>query len=331
LLAQPSNSSADLILPHLDPHQNPALQGTISDALQLIGRGNFGNEPSQIEQLVGRIMAMPINNKIKRRALESIQDLREGNPMRRPGELGVVLSRVGITHADLISTIEESVAFDERRDRLREEFEPILETTVRNRAIAAQQASQLLADASGFSQFGTPQTPFQQATLDRITRGIDDQEEQFLMQANFGGFQPGAGIEGFGRQRTDAPFTALEQSLAASMGLTAGLGGGLELAQQSAGQSANLGLGAAGVSAQQAAAANALRANANAQGASGLAQGIAGGAGSFGTGIANAAIFNALGSGANTNTVFNPNTSSNPYYSQSTGITVPQGYQFNPR
>jgi len=330
-LSQPGQSQGEQVAVHLDPNLNPALQGTISDALQLIGRGNFGNEPSPIEQIVGRIMAMPIDNKLKRRALASIMDIREGRDPQRPAELTGVLGRLGITNADLTSTIEQSIAFDERQDRLREEFQPILETTVRNRAQAAQQASQLLADASGFSQFGTPQTPFQQATLDRITRGIDDQEEQFLLQANLGGFQPGAGIERFQRARTDAPFTALEQAIAASMGLTAGLGGGLQLAQHSAGQSANLALGAAGVSAGQAQAANALRSQENIAGASGLAQGIAGAAGSLGTGIANAGIYNAFGPGTNTNTGFNPNTSSNPYYSQSTGITVPQDYQFNPR
>jgi len=312
---KPSGSQGDLTAAHLDPYLNPALQGSISDAMQLIGRGNFGNEPSQIEQLIGRIMAMPIDNKLKRRALASIQDIREGRDPQRPRELTGVLGRVGLTNADLISTIEQSVAFDERQDRLREEFEPILETTVRNRAQAAQQASQLLADASGFSQFGTPQTPFQQAALDRITRGIDDQEEQFLLQANFGGFQPGAGLEDLQRARIDAPFTALEQSLAASMGLTAGLGGGLELAQQSAGQSANLGLGAAGVSAGQAQAANALRSRADLAAANARAQGIAGGFGSLGTGIANAGlIYQANRQGANytprpftsTNAALNP-------------------------
>jgi len=336
-LSKPSNSSANTIFPQFDPFLNSALAGSVTDALSLIGRGNIGSEPTPIEQLIGRINSLGINEKLKRRALDAIGRIRDAgafgiedaafarnpreeqhsfgdiqriNSLTRQGltlqdaeervlgtkktsrvpfstELRGVLNRLGLTESDFSDLLQEDSDFRQRQETLRGELSGFNETTIRNRARAAAEASQLLGDAAGFASTGQPQSQLQTDLLNRINRGINDQEERFLLQSNFGGFQPGGGLENFARAREDAPLTALEQSLAAAAGLTSGLGGGLEFAQQSAAQSGNLAQGAANIAAQQANAANQIRARNDLAGAENFASGIAAGASSLGSAISN--------------------------------------------
>ncbi len=319
-----STASGDQIFPFVDPSQNLALQASEFDALNLIGFGDIGNVPGPLDQFLARVNAMPMTNRARRRALKVISKIREAgvtslndpvfrrttDGFRPSGALGPeaeqgkfvtddvrsakrlrnVLAQMGVTEAEFSDILKSDIEFKENEKRLSEELGTRNETTIRNRATTAATASQLLADSAGFASTGLPQSDLQSDFLNRINRGIDDQEDQLLLRAQFGGFQPGAGLEGLNRQRTDATLTALEQSLAASAGLTAGLGGGLDFAQRAASLSTGAGLGAAGLSASQAIAANSIRAQGDAASGAALGNGIASGAAAFGTGISNAAF-----------------------------------------
>jgi hypothetical protein len=196
-----------------------------------------------------------------------------------------------MVESDLARIDEEETKFAKQRESL-SDLSGLQTDTIRSRADSAAAAANLLGQASEFATSGQTQSPFQQSLLDRVNRGINDREEQFLLQSNFGGFTPGAGIEGFSRERADANITALEQALAASLGITNTLGGGLKAGFNASDQSVNAGTNAASISAQQAMAANTLRNATSLDNAQSLGQGIASGASAFGKGIANTgAIF----------------------------------------
>jgi hypothetical protein len=313
----------DLRMANFDPVLNPALQGATTDALSMIGRGDIFSEPSPMDQLVGRIQGLPKTNKFKTQALTAIQEITSAggfddplgtkgpggsgqtNLIRGSAALNGLLAQLGITENEFRDTLERDKEFKAKQKRLSTELSGLNENSIRNRATTANTANQLLADAAGFATTGQPQTGLQSDLLNRVNRGIDDQEEQFLLKAGFGGFQPGAGLEGFGNQRTDAPLTAIEQALAAAAGLTSGLGGGLEFAQKAADQQINAGLGAASIASQQANAANQLRQQADLSNAEALANGVSGAASSFGGGLGTS-IGGGLFGGGGTTTTSNP-------------------------
>ncbi len=322
-LGEPSSASSGLIIPNFNPQLNPLFTGSQTDAGNLIGvRGQPG--PTQYQQLVNQIMGLPIEEKLKRRALLGLGRLREesragatgiptvdlssrfgglakqllgdrgltARPEFHAPEVRGVLNRIGLSEDELFTLFRTSDERQAQDEAFFNEQNQTNQITQRNRAETAQIASQLLGDAGRFASTGTAQSPFQTNILNRLNRGIDEQEEQFLLRSQFGGFQPGAGLENFGRQRSDVNATALEQALAAAGGLTAGLGGGLEFAQQGAAQATGTGLGAAGIAASQAQAANQIRGQANLAAANARAQGVSGGIGGLGNSITNFSFAN---------------------------------------
>ncbi len=300
LLTGGTGGSGDIVTPIFTPGADPLIAGTAFSAADLLGVGDVSTLPGPIEQLIGEIKATGIDAKNKRRGLETIRFIREsgirdkealekaGVPFGKP--FNAVLSGTGRTIDDFFDILDRDEEFIKSRDVLAEQSKGLNESTILNRMRTAQTASDLLGAAAGFADTGQPQTPLQEQLLSRINRGITDQESQLLLRSNFGGFQPGAGLDLIQRAREDAPLTAIEQALAVAAGLTEGLGGGLELAQTSANTQVNAGLGAAQIASNQAIAANNIRAQSELADKTNLAEGITGLFGSVGTGLSTAAL-----------------------------------------
>ena len=296
LAPDPSDSIFGINDPKLDlPNQAASF-----DALTGIGFGDVSTVPSPIQQLVGRIQGLTLDEKTKRRALTSLRELMSGQPETRPGRLDDALGRLGITRPELDTILDRSALFTERQNEIFGQLGPIQDRTVLDRARAAGSAAELLGQAGDFATSDDPQNPFQQHLFDRVNRQIDEQENQFLLRSQFGGFQPGIGLRAFQDQRMDASLTALEQALGASAGLSSALGIAQGGAQASAGQATNANLGTAQIAANQAVAAN----NLLTQNAPGIGQAVSDAGNSFGSAISNAALLGANAPSAGRTQVF---------------------------
>ena len=313
-LGQADSSTGSQQFTSFNPWSVPTFAGSQNDAANLIGYGDINNIATPMDQLINQVMGLDISNKSKRRALKAITELREANAtsledpaflqkkdiwedrpadrftVRHSKELRGVMNRLGMTEADLFQQFDRDAKFKTEQALIAKQQDGLQRDTIENRFKTATTANQLLADAAGYASTGQTQNDAQAGFLGRINRGIDDQEEQYMLNANFGRFNPGPGSDYFNRQRTDAPQTAFEQALAQAAGLTAGLGGGLEFAQKSADSATGAFNASSSIAAQQAAAANNLRTQANINNADNRATGISTGGAALGTGIANAGL-----------------------------------------
>ena len=325
-LGQADSSTGSQQSTSFNPWSVPTFAGSQNDAANLIGYGDINNIATPLDQLIGQINGLDISNKDKRRALDAITQIRELEAttfdkrkakrlstgsyepltaeeleqfekvrsnlktISHTKELRGVLSRLGMTEDDFFAELERDTKFKVEQSSFAEQQSGFQADTIKNRFNTATTANQLLADAAGYASTGQTQNDAQAGLLGRINRGIDDQEEQYMLNANFGGFNPGSGADYFNRQRTDAPQTAFEQALAQAAGLTAGLGGGLEFAQKAADSATGAFNSSSSIAAQQAAAANGLRTQANLNNADNRATGISTGGAALGTGIANAGL-----------------------------------------
>lgn len=273
---------SEMIMTTFNSANDLGLQSSQFDALNQIGFGDIANVPNPLQQLLNRVEALPIDNKAKRRAINGIVRTFSGDADRvRQKETNAVLRRLGITPAELPALMERNAAFQTRQRELQERMAPLQDQTILNRAQAAQSASQLLGDAGRFAS-GGPASDFQTRIMDSLNRGINDQEEALMLRAQFGGFNPAAGLEGIQRMRQDSEITALQQAIQAATALTAGLNAGNAQAQQSAGLNSNAALNALGIASQQAMAANQLAQQASINRADSMANGISGAMGSLG-------------------------------------------------
>lgn len=293
LLGQQSNSSANNILPTSDPQNNLALQSSLFDALNQIGFGDINTIPDPGARLTNQINALAIDEKTKRRGLTGLRQALNGRPITRKQDLRAVLSRVGLSMKDLPSILEQNEQFNAQQAGL-SDLAGINSSTVLNRAKAAENAATLLNSASQFGTTGATSAA-QRGFRDQIDRNLDDQEEQLLLQAQFGGFNPSAGLEGLQRLRGDADLTAMLQAIQSAGAITQALNLGLGANQTGAGQSIQADQGALSIAAQQANAANAIRSNIDQNNATSLANGVSGAFGAFGNALAGAGLVSALG------------------------------------
>lgn len=200
-----------------------------------------------------------------------------GMPVQNIGRLNQALQAVGLNLDDIKAKLAEKVAFDKRMAALKSAGLDELGTqTIINRAKASANAASLLGDAGRFATGGDP-SEFQSGILDRLNRNYNDQETALMLQAQFGGFNPSAGLESLRRMRGDSELTALTQAVQAANAISAGLSGGNQLAQSAAGLGTNAGINSLGIAAQQAAAANRLAQGTSINRADSLANGVAGG------------------------------------------------------
>lgn len=312
--AQGGLKAGDIIMPTFNTANSLGLQSSEYDALNLLGFGDIANIPSPLQQLIGQIEALPIDNKTKRRGLNGIVTMMHGKPIDnvRKIETKAVLKRLGMLPKDLPSLIQRNQEFESRMTQLKKQLSPLQDETILNRAQTAQAASQLLGDAGRFTQ-GAPASSYQTAIMDMLNRNINDQEEQLMLRAQFGGFNPAAGLEGIGRMRQDTEMTALQQAIAAATALTAGLNAGNTQAQQASGLTANATLNSMGIAAQQAQAANQLAQQSSINKWDSIANGVSGASNMLGA----AGILGMMGGGSSAPSTFGqmggPGSTANQY------------------
>lgn len=287
--AQGGISPGEMIIPSFDAQGDLGLAAQQYDALNQLGFGDVNAVPGPLAQLVNRINGMSIDEKTKRRALRSLGDIAAGRSESMPGRLTQILNRLGLTRSDVSSVVERDNKFREQQRQLSDRLGVLNQDTVLNRAQAAASASQLLGEAGQYATGGQPSN-FQQSLLNRLNRNIDNQEQAYLLRAQYGGFNPAYGIEQFQNARQDSELTALTQAVQAATALTSGLSGGLQAAQSSAGLNSGATMNALQIAAQQAQAANALNNAASINRADSLANGVAGGANALAGGFMSAGI-----------------------------------------
>lgn len=277
-------SPSDMIMPSFDAQSDPGLAAQQYDALNQLGFGNVNAVPGPLAQLVNRINGMSLDEKTKRRALVSLADIAADRSESRPGRLTQVLTRLGLTRDDVASVVQQDAQFRDQQAKLAERLGVMNQDTVLNRAKAASAASHLLGEAGQYATGGQPSN-FQQSLLNRLNRNIDDQEQAYLLRAQYGGFNPGYGLEQFQRARQDSELTALTQAVQAATALTGGLNQGLQAAQTSGGLNSGASMNALQIAAQQAQAANALAQQSSINRADSLANGLSGAAGGLVGGV----------------------------------------------
>jgi len=294
-LGQPGYSSGDQILPQFDPNTNLTNAAANFDAMNMLGFGDIASLPSPTQRLVGQIQALQLDEKTKRRGLLGLSQLFEGGQITPQLEpfVDAVISRVGVSRDDLGTLMERDASFRQQQQDL-QELSGIQTDTVMERARAAQAASQLLGSAASAAT-GGELTALQRQIRGSLERNLADAEERALLQGRFGGFNPSETLEGIADARGELDLRAIEQSLLLASGLTQGLGGGLGFAQNAQANSNNANLGAAGIAAQQSAAANALQAQVNSESATSLANGIGGGIAQFGNSLSSLGVLYGTG------------------------------------
>lgn len=272
-LGQTPDNPGGQILPFSDPTFNAALQAAQFDALNQIGFGDISAIPSPVSQLINRITALPIENRLKRRAIVSIQAMMRGKKPTRGDALGETLTQLGMEKRDIQGLRERQAQYDEQMAKL-SGLRGINTDTVMQRAMAANQASKMLGAAGQFATGGAP-SDFQSQIRNSLSRNLDQQEEQLMLRAQYGGFNPGASLERITDQRLDLDLRALEKSLAAASGISSALGLGTAGAQNAGNSSISAFSNSLGMASQQALAANQIM-NSNAQyNTSAMANGIA--------------------------------------------------------
>ena len=205
-----------------------------------------------------------------------------GLPIKNIGRLKAALGAAGIGLNDLAEVVKQSDEFNAQIKRLKDAgIGGLNEKAILGRANAASTAAGMLGEAATYASGGVP-SAFQNSILDRVNRDIKDQETKTLLQAQYGGYNPGEALMGIQRMKTDSNMTALSQAIAAANALTAGLAPGLNAAQSAAGMGSNAANNSLGIAAQQATAANSLSNASSINRADSLANGVAGGANQIG-------------------------------------------------
>lgn len=288
-------STGDLILPSYDSSNDPGISAAQFDAMNLLGFGNINNVAGPLANLINRINATSTEEKTKRRALKSLGLYAQGQEETNPGRLDQVLSRIGISRAQLDDVLAQDKDFRAQQSAIYNQLGPMNRDAILGRAQAAAAAGRLLGGAGAFATGADP-TDFQQSLLDRVDRNIADQREALMLQAQYGGFNPSAGLEGIQRMTADRELTALTQAVQAATALTQGLAQGNQLAQQAAGLNSGAALQGLGIAAQQSMAANQLAQQSSVNKWDSLANGLAGGLGALGQGLMGSAILGGMGS-----------------------------------
>lgn len=212
-------------------------------------------------------------------------------PVKNIGRLENALQSAGLSLGDLNDMFQQQEEQKAQIERLKAAgLGRLNEETILNRAKASASSAALLGDAARFATGADP-SEFQTGLLDRINRNINDQEQQYLLRAQFGGFNPGQGMRDFQNMRQDSELTALTQAVQAAQALLGGVQTGTAGANQAAQQSSGASLGALSAAVNQATAANQLSQNASINRADSLANGFAGGANSIGQSLLLSQLF----------------------------------------
>lgn len=233
-------------------------------------------------------------------------------PIMNLGRLQNALAGSGLTIDDLQQIFKQDAEQKAQIERLRAAgLGRLNEDTILNRAQASAAAGALLGDAGRFATGADP-SAFQSGLLERINRNIDEQEQAYLLRAQYAGLNPGMGLQQFQQMRQDSEITGLTQAVQAAQALLGGLQGGTQGAQQAAQQSTNAATGALGIAANQALAANQLAQNAGINSSTSMANGASGAFGNLGQSLLLSSLFSqngkpTVGNGTGTERGFNFN------------------------
>ena len=290
-------SSGDLTQSTFNPTFDAALQASQFDALNQIGFGNINNTATPFDRLIQEIQGLSIDNRTKRRALRSLNQLKNEKQERNPGRLTQVLRELGMTRDDVQGVLDQQALFKQQQDDLAAAgLGGLQQQTVLDRARTGQTAAELAAGAADFARTGSATNPLQQNLLARDDRRLADLQDRLGVLGNFGNLNVNQLGESLIDAKLDQNIRLIEEQLGIAGGLSASLQPGLVGSQAAAGQSTGTTFNAAQIAAQQAAARNSLL-NANSQDRAGsLASGIAGAAGSLGSGLANFGAAGGFGS-----------------------------------
>lgn len=296
-----ANNSArprDMVLPVYDPALDLANQAAQFNALSGLGFGQIGSLPDPLQRLIGRIQNASIDEKTKRRALKALSDLRSqvdsglgyeeslGNA-RNKGRLRQALGRLGVPMDSLPGIFKGRNQFRDQIQTLRDAgLDRINTDTVLNRYNAANLASNLIGEAAGIAGGGGVTSQLGQDLLSRDQRQLDQLRNQLGSMAALGGYNPAQAFAILTDRGLDQNLRVIQQLLGSSGAIQAALGGGTAAAQGGASQNLN----SATIAAQQAAAANQLRASLQTDRALSLGNAISSSLGALGSGIANSGL-----------------------------------------
>lgn len=261
LASQGGISAGDAVNISVDPFSQAGTSGVLTDALQLLGRGDINSEPDPVQQIAGRLQGLPIDEKTKRRALIELQQFRAGAPLTYGGTfLDAGISRLGLDREGLQRDVDRSAEFHAKQERLSSQgLDGMNERTLLNRLRAAEAASGALASAGGFATGQTDLSPLQTDLKARDDRQLADLTDRLGVLANFGNINPGQAFEAIIDRELDQNLRLLNESIGISSALTTGLGQGNAIASGAATGQSNAIAGAAQIAAAQAQASNALR------------------------------------------------------------------------
>lgn len=296
-------SSGDILNASFNPNLDLALQGSNFDLLSQIGFGNINNVPDPIQQLVGQIEALPLEERRKRRAINALprvsQNIQSGaeNPfdVNKVNALRGVLSRLGISEQGLQDRFTQQNEQRAQIQRLRDAgLDGIQEDVLLNRANAARTSSSLLGSAADLARSGQVSPGLGQELLGRDERQLADLQDRLGVLANFGGINPAQLFDTITDARLNQNLRLLEQQLGASTALQAALAPASAAGSQAAAQQTGSSINAAQIAAQQAMAANQLRQQAQMDQAGSIASGVSGAAGVLGSGLGNMGLLSGI-------------------------------------
>lgn len=229
------------------------------------------------------------------RALKFLQEQTSSLPLVNLPRTQKILREQGLDFESIRSIFDQEKQFNADMQKLRDAGLGGIQTdTILNRANAAKTASELLGGAADFARTGQPGQGIGQDLFARDERQMADLRDQLGVMANFGGINPAQLFESLTDAKLDQNLRLIEQQLGMSNALQATLNPATAAASSIAGQGSGASMNAAQIAAQQAQAAAALRSNQQQASSSSLANGIAGGLGSLGSGIGNAMLFSSL-------------------------------------
>jgi len=310
----------DMVNPVYDPALDPLNQGANFNIMSGLGFGNINTMPSVVQQLIGRMQGASIDEKTKRRAERSISDIekvyqrlssrpggenRQGtafeeafNRAKNTGRLEQTMTRLGLSKQDLERQFADNLNYQADMQKLRDAgLDRVNMDTVTSRYNAANDASQLIGQASRFGQTGEAGGVIQ-SLLGRDDRQLNKLRDRAEMLYNFGVQPPGAMFEEVSDATLDQNLRVLEQALGISGSIQAALGGYTSAAS---GQQAGS-LNAATIAANQAQAANQLRQQMQQSKADSIGNAIGAASSSLGSGISNMGMMSSMFGGGSPST-----------------------------
>lgn len=169
------------------------------------------------------------------------------------------------------------------------------EQTILSRANAAATAAQLTGGAADFAKGGNP-SGLNLDIFNRDEKQMQELESRLGMMANFGGINPATMFESLTDAKLDQNLRLIEQQLGMSNALSAALNPGIAASSGAGAASSGGTMNAVQIAAQQAQAANSIRAQTQSNNATSMANGVAGGLGSLGSSIGNYSLMQQLNS-----------------------------------